>query len=55
MTHLNPEDHNQIVGMLIDEQFEIPEIIEVLKFEEQFDERMKEAEEALKQQEEGDK
>jgi hypothetical protein len=34
--------------MLIDEQFEIEEIIEVLKSEETFDERMKEAEDALK-------
>jgi hypothetical protein len=35
--------------MLIDEQFEIEEILEVLKHEETFEERMKEAEEALKE------
>lgn len=49
MTHLSLSDHNLIVGMLVDEQFTIDEIIEVLKSEKIFEERMQEAEEALKE------
>lgn len=48
LPQLGPKEWNQIVGMLIDEQFEVAEILEVLKLEELFEERMKEAEEALK-------
>ena len=48
------QEQNQIVGMLIDDQFEIAEILDVLKAEELFDERMKEAEEALRGQDESE-
>lgn len=40
MSHLNTSDHNLIVGMLVDEQFSIDEIIDVLKSEKLFEERM---------------